>query len=159
MASHPKKELSCKSQESPSVDRETPSLQLAPLEPLTSAWDNQTFISNRGVENSVFVAALHTKLPQILWDTSRGPSAAFHINYPPYMPLEVQTLFGERDFHVQAHCLAHIPEVGEYDGSDESYCVFFFDVRIATMYTPRAPNLHLVSIFYHTHMGILGQTR
>ncbi|KAM5375891.1 hypothetical protein ACJZ2D_005681 [Fusarium nematophilum] len=122
VASHPKKGSSSKKQNTP-TDDDPPRLDLVPLQPLTSAWDDHTLVSNQGVEYSVLVTALHTRPKDIL----RDDSEVFHISFPPYTPSEFQPLLAERDFRVKAKCLARLPGVNERDDSAESYCVFFFE--------------------------------
>lgn len=79
------------------------------------------------------VAALHTKLPEIIrGDSSKDTAAAFNIAYPPYVPIEMQPAFGQDDFRVQAHCLARVPGVQEYDTPGKQDYVYFFEVRIQT---------------------------
>ncbi|KAF4466013.1 hypothetical protein FALBO_7129 [Fusarium albosuccineum] len=127
VASHPKKGSSSKKTKSPAED-DTSRLDLIPLQPLSSAWDDHTLVANQGVEYSVLITALHTRLPSILRDDQAGlDSAPFHIAFPPYTPSELQPSLGDRDFRVNAQCLARLPGVDERDDSAESYCIFFFE--------------------------------
>ncbi|KAF4968255.1 hypothetical protein FSARC_4346 [Fusarium sarcochroum] len=101
---------------------------MTPIQPLTSAWEEHTLVSSQGVEHSVLIAALHTKLPYVLPDDSaQDDSTPFQITFPPYTPTELQSSMGDGDFGVKAQCLARLPSVYERDGSAESYCIFFFE--------------------------------
>ncbi|KAH7267405.1 uncharacterized protein BKA55DRAFT_589817 [Fusarium redolens] len=131
VASHPKKSSSSKKERSPSYEGPPRTLDITPVHPLTSAWDDHTLVSSQGVEYSVLVSALHTRLPYTLPDDSADDSTPFHITFPPYTPTDMQPLLGEGDFGVKAQCLARLPSVYEQDDSAQSYCIFFFEHETA----------------------------
>ncbi|KAF5258302.1 hypothetical protein FOXYS1_11124 [Fusarium oxysporum] len=127
VASHPKKSSSSKKDSSPSYEEPPRTLDITPVHPLTSAWDDHTLVSSQGVEYSVLVSALHTRLPYTLPDHPADGSTPFRITFPPYTPTDLQSLLGEGDFGVRAQCLARLPSVYEQDDSAQSYCIFFFE--------------------------------
>ncbi|TXC09807.1 hypothetical protein FocTR4_00005532 [Fusarium oxysporum f. sp. cubense] len=131
VASHPKKSSSSKKDSSPSYEEPPRALDITPVHPLTSAWDDHTLVSSQGVEYSVLVSALHTRLPYTLPDHSADDSTPFRITFPPYTPTDLQSLLGEGDFGVRAQCLARLPSVYEQDDSAQSYCIFFFEHETA----------------------------
>ncbi|KAF7544725.1 hypothetical protein G7Z17_g9724 [Cylindrodendrum hubeiense] len=97
VASHPKKAPSSRKQRTPAGEG-SPGLDLAPLHPLTSAWDDHTLISSQGIEYSVLISALQTKLPYVLRDyASQDESDGFHISFPPYAPSELQPALIDQD--------------------------------------------------------------
>lgn len=127
VASHPKKGPSSSKPKTPAGE-DSPRPDLAPLLPLTSAWDDHTLVSSQGIEYSVLVSALQTKLPNLLRDYSeQDESEGFHISFPPYAPSELQPTLIDQDLRVSAQCLARLPSIDEGDDSAESYCVFFFE--------------------------------
>ncbi|QPC73658.1 hypothetical protein HYE68_004410 [Fusarium pseudograminearum] len=129
VASHPKKGSPSKKKGSPSFKEPPRALDLTPTQPLTSAWDSHTLISNHGAEYSVLVSAINARLPYPLPNNSAldEPSSPFQITFPPYTPTEIQPLSGGGDLDVRAQCLARIPSVHDQDDSAQSYCVFFFE--------------------------------
>ncbi|KAF4957553.1 hypothetical protein FGADI_3021 [Fusarium gaditjirri] len=131
VASHPKKSSSSKKDSSPSYEEPPRTLDITPVHPLTSAWDDHTLVSSQGVEYSVLVSALHTRFPYTLPDHSADDSAPFRIMFPPYAPTDLQSLLGEGDFGIRAQCLARLPSVYEQDDSAQSYCIFFFEHETA----------------------------
>ncbi|KAI1021519.1 hypothetical protein LB505_000074 [Fusarium chuoi] len=131
VASHPKKGSSSKKGSSPLYEEPPRTLGITPVHPLTSAWDDHTLVSNQGVEYSVLVSALHTRLPCTLPDHSADDSTPFRITFPPYTPTDFQSLLGEGEFGVRAQCLARLPSVYEQDDSAQSYCIFFFEHETA----------------------------
>ncbi|KAF5555047.1 d-lactate dehydrogenase (cytochrome) [Fusarium mexicanum] len=131
VASHPKKGSSSKKGSSPLYEEPSRTLGIAPVHPLTSAWDDHTLVSNQGVEYSVLVSALHTRLPYTIPDHSADDSTPFRITFPPYTPTDLQSLLGEGELGVRAQCLARLPSVYEQDDSAQSYCVFFFEHETA----------------------------
>ncbi|KAJ4200746.1 D-lactate ferricytochrome c oxidoreductase [Fusarium falciforme] len=160
VASHPKKGSSSKKPKA-SAGESSSRLNLTPLPPLASAWDDHTLVSNQGVEYSVLISALHTGPPTVLRDSSgQYDSAGFHIMFPPYTPLELQQSLSQRDFHVRAQCLARLPGVDELDDSAESYCIFFFEV--GSLLPSARPDLNLLtraSTTHHTHLASLDHIR
>ncbi|KAF4457577.1 D-lactate dehydrogenase (cytochrome) [Fusarium austroafricanum] len=131
VASHPKKGSSSKKRGSPSSEEPPRTLDITPIQPLTSAWDDHTLVSSQGTEYSVLVSALHTKIPYILPEDSADDSTPFRITFPPYTPTEMQPFMGGGDFGVKAQCLARLPSVYEQDDSAQSYCIFFFEHETA----------------------------
>ncbi|QPC64764.1 hypothetical protein HYE67_006995 [Fusarium culmorum] len=133
VASHPKKGSSSKKNRSPSSKEPPRALDLTPTQPLTSAWDSHTLVSNHGAEYSVLVSALNARLSYPLPNDSAldEPSSPFQITFPPYTATEIQPLIGGGDLNVRAQCLARIPSVHDQDDSAQSYCVFFFEHEAA----------------------------
>ncbi|KAF5668881.1 transcriptional regulatory moc3 [Fusarium heterosporum] len=128
VASHPKKGSSSRKQRSQSSEQPSRTLRITPIQPLTSAWEDRTLVSNEGVECPVLMSALHTKLPYILPDDSaQDGTASFKITLPPYTPSTLQPLMGGGDFGVKAQCLAQLTSVYDKEESAQGYCIFFFE--------------------------------
>ncbi|KAK7430069.1 hypothetical protein QQZ08_003460 [Neonectria magnoliae] len=127
VASHPKKGPSSSKQRTP-VSEGSPKPDLAPLQPFTSAWDDHTLLSSQGIEYSVLISALQTKLPNLLRDfASQDESESFRISLPPFGPSELTPALIGQELRVSAQCLARLPSLDDSDDSAESYCVFFFE--------------------------------
>ncbi|CAG1959928.1 unnamed protein product [Fusarium graminearum] len=155
VASHPKKGSSSKKKRSPSSKEPPRALDLTPTQPLTSAWDSHTLVSNHGAEYSILVSALNARLPYPLPNDSAldEPSSPFQITFPPYTPTEIQPLIGGGDLNVRAQCLARIPSVHDQDDSAQSYCVFFFEHEAAYAFDESGSNRVRRLVSPNTHVN------
>ncbi|KPM41531.1 hypothetical protein AK830_g5032 [Neonectria ditissima] len=140
VASHPKKGPSSSKQKTLAGEG-SPKPDLAPLQPFTSAWDDHTLISSQGIEYSVLVSALRTKLPNLLREsTTQDESEGFRISLPSYAPSELTPALVDQELRVSAQCLARLPSLDEGDDSAESYCVFLFEHDLLVGPTESGPD-------------------
>lgn len=106
-------------------------MDLHPVQPLRSAWDDFISVGNQGMEYSMLMTALQTKMSGVGRDVSPSDDPSdFSVHLPAYIPQEVRPQQSDDDFNPQATCLAQLSSAEERENSTEGYCVFLYDVRL-----------------------------
>lgn len=139
VASHPKKGTPPKKQKA-SFGGDS-RLELVPLHPLTSAWDDCISLYSHGGQFKAMVTALQTKLGNVSREELEDDSG-FSVSLPPYFPHEVQPSRGEDDFETRAMCLAHLSSSDDGEDDVRSFFVYLFEVSnsLATIFRPAVAN-------------------
>ncbi len=120
----------------PEVEEDT--LDIVPVEPLRSAWDDLIAVSSADKQYTVQLATLHTNLQSLVRAPDGGEDSGGRfgfVQFPPYDPGDVRPLMKEEDFELRSQALIHLSAIeetrDEMDGTTrrtESICMFLYDV-------------------------------
>jgi (R)-2-hydroxyglutarate---pyruvate transhydrogenase len=134
VASHPKKCTQSRRQENRSSAEPRTKMDVSLTQPLTSAWNDHTSLSANGVQRSVVVTALPTKLDNLVrsGEHEELDKSDFRLENLPYVPADFHGTTGYNDIDASAYCLLGLADSDDAsDHSGENFCAFLYEVGIA----------------------------
>jgi hypothetical protein len=117
-----------RARERASVTRDTLP-DLAPSQPLSSAWDDHIALAGNDYECNALMTALPASMGSVTRNCSDAPDRrSFSLDLPSYSPSKLPSRTGPDELFAGSRCLVHVPGLDDADSHSESYCVFLFEV-------------------------------
>jgi hypothetical protein len=139
-ASHPPRQItrreakakgrsSARTSVSPSIGAVEEKFELTASTPLTPAWDDLISVTNQNVIYTIQLAALHTKLLNVMRRKSDDGGLRFTVTFPTYAPADLRQLGDDVGIDMRTQCMVHLTAGPETEnGPVDSICVFLYEV-------------------------------
>ncbi|KAL0931929.1 C6 zinc finger domain protein [Colletotrichum truncatum] len=126
-SSHPPRQVhsSKKSPKSKAAEETVP--RLVPTEPLAPAWDDLITLTENGAVYAVQIAALHTKLQNVMRGYEAQSRNKFPITFPPYLPVDLETWDNGNEVDMAAQSMISLLPAGNESGPPDGICTFLFE--------------------------------